>query len=70
MQTNNGGTLGKNKDKKKETHPDYSGKINVEGKAYYLSAWVKTNKQTGEKFFSLACKPVKAKAEDIDGIPD
>jgi len=53
----NKGTLGKNKRKEKESHPDYSGQINVAGVDYWLSAWLKTNASTGEKFFSLAVKP-------------
>ena len=39
----NKGILGKNKDKSKETHPEYKGQINVDGVEYWLSAWVKTN---------------------------
>jgi len=35
------GQLFKNDRKEKPTHPDYRGKINVEGKEYELSAWVK-----------------------------
>ena len=58
---NNSGTLGKNKRKEKDTHPDYSGKAVIDGKGYWISAWLKTagpNAQIpGEKFFSLAFKP-------------
>ena len=28
--------------KTKETHPDYKGKIMIDGKSYKLAAWVKT----------------------------
>lgn len=52
----NTGTLGKNKRKEKDTHPDYSGQINIEGVDYWLSAWVKTG-NNNEKFFSMAVKP-------------
>jgi len=53
-------TLGKNKaltdpkhaDKDKTKWPQYKGKINVEGRTYYLSGWIKENGETGEKFFS------------------
>jgi len=59
----NKGTLGKNKRKEKDTHPDYSGQINVEGTDYWLSGWLKTNKETGEKFFSLSVKPKEPRRE-------
>jgi hypothetical protein len=56
----NKGTLGKNKNPKSEKSPEYSGQLNVDGKLYWLAGWVKENKSTGEKFFSLA---VTAKEE-------
>lgn len=56
----NSGLLAKNKRKEKDTHPDYSGQINVEGVEYWLSGWLKTGKETsklaGEKFFSLSLR--------------
>lgn len=58
----NRGSLGKNKRKEQDKHPDYSGQINVDGRDYWLSAWLKTNNSTGEKFFSLAVKPKEVKA--------
>jgi len=36
--TNKGAIWG-NKDKKGETHPDFKGSINIEGKEYWLSGW-------------------------------
>lgn len=54
----NRGTLGKNKRREKDSHPEYTGKLNVDGKEYWLSGWVKES--DGEKFFSLS---VKAKDE-------
>lgn len=57
----NSGLLAKNKRKEKDTHPDYSGSINVDGVEYWLSGWLKTGKEgsklAGEKFFSLSVKP-------------
>lgn len=54
----NSGALFKNKEKTPE-HPnwaDYNGSINVAGRDYWLSAWVKETK-SGEKIMSLAVKP-------------
>lgn len=66
----NSGTLGRNKDKnpddpEQEKWPDHKGMINVDGNDYYLSAWVKTNSNTGEKFFSL-----KVKRKESDAKPE
>jgi hypothetical protein len=53
----NSGTFFVNDRKDKPNHPDYSGKINVEGKEYYLKGWKKTAK-SGTNFLSLAVNPV------------
>jgi len=55
----NSGTFFVNDRKEKPNHPDYSGKINVEGKEYYLKGWKKTAK-SGTNFLSLALNPVDA----------
>jgi hypothetical protein len=69
----NRGTLGKNQRREKDTHPEYTGQIDVNGVGYWLSAWVKEG-QNG-KFFSLAIKPKEeaaakpskaAPADDMD----
>lgn len=76
----NKGTLGKNKRKTQDTHPEYSGQINIDGVEYWLSGWVKTNANTNEKFFSLSVKRKDAKPEpkaaphefvdsDLDSLP-
>lgn len=52
----NRGTLFKNNRKEKESHPDYNGKINVNGENYDLSAWLKESK-SGMKFFSISVRP-------------
>ena len=59
----NRGTLGKNKRKEKDTHPEYTGTLNVEGKDYWLSGWVKDGPEN-TKFFSLSVKPKDAKPND------
>jgi hypothetical protein len=52
----NRGTISKNKRKTEDKHPDISGSINVEGVAYWLDGWMKTNGQDGCKFYSLTVK--------------
>lgn len=62
----NRGVLFKNHDKEKDTHPDYRGSINVDGKELWLSAWLKESKKDGSKFMSLSVKP---KLESDRGSP-
>ena len=56
----NRGTLFTNGNKQKETHPDYTGKINVEGIVYYLSGWKKTSK-AGNDYWSLSIQKKEEK---------
>lgn len=51
----NRGVLFKNDRKEQDNHPDYTGKIDVGGVEYWLSAWIKEG-QRG-KFMSLSIKP-------------
>ena len=53
----NSGAFFPNDRKEKPNHPDYTGKINVEGKDYYLKGWKKTAK-SGINMLSLAVNPV------------
>lgn len=61
----NRGTLGKNKSPKDDKSPEYTGKLNVEGKEYWVNAWVNTNKQDGSKFFSLSVKPKEEQSQTV-----
>lgn len=56
----NRGTLGKNRRREKDTHPEYTGQIDINGVGYWLSAWVKEGQ--GGKFFSLSVKPKEPQA--------
>ena len=53
----NRGSLFKNDKKEQDSHADYNGSINVEGKEFWLNAWVKESKKDGRKFFGLSLKP-------------
>ena len=57
----NTGLLARNSRKERDSQPDYSGSINVEGVEYWVSGWVKVGrdgtKLAGQKYFSLALTP-------------
>jgi hypothetical protein len=57
----NRGVLYRNENKQQENHPEYTGSLNVGGKEYWISGWVKESKKDGKKFFSLS---VKKKADE------
>ena len=63
----NKGMLSRNKRREKDSHPTHAGFINVDGKEYWLSAWVHVGKEgskiAGEKYFSLAIKPKEARKD-------
>jgi len=56
----NRGVLFKNEDKQSERHADYRGNINIDGKEFWLDAWIKKSK-AGKNFMSLSVKPKMAR---------
>jgi hypothetical protein len=54
-------SLFKNDRKEKDTQPDYTGTLNVDGTEYYLDAWLKEGRKG--KFFSGKIKQKGAGAE-------
>lgn len=48
-------TLNKNDRKETDKHPDYTGSLNVDGREFWLSAWLKDGSRG--KFFSGSIKP-------------
>lgn len=52
----NRGIISKNERKSKETHPDITGSINIEGTKFFLDGWRKTRKDGSGGFYSLRVK--------------
>ena len=59
----NSGTIFKNDKKAAENQPDYRGKINVDGKEWEISLWVKEGQKAG-KYFSAAIKEPWVKPDE------
>lgn len=59
------GALFVNERKNKDTHPDFTGRINVGGTDYWLSAWMKKSK-AGKKYMSLAVNAIEPKSANGD----
>ena len=51
----NQGYLMRRQDKRSETDCEFSGTINIEGKSFYLKAWVNQSKD-GRKYLRLAVR--------------
>lgn len=59
---NNSGALFKNDKQGVETRPDYRGQINVDGTDYWLSSWLKKDKN-GNTFMSLSVQSKDAQGK-------
>ena len=62
----NSGILFKNREKKTDKHPDYSGPAMIDGKPYQMAAWIKEGK--GGKFMSLAFSEPRSPKDRIEDI--
>ena len=61
----NKGVLFNEETKKSENHPDWTGKLDVEGKEYRIAAWERTTK-TGQPILSLAISEPRTVATDTN----
>jgi len=61
----NKGTIAKNTRKETDSQPDIAGSINVEGKDFWISGWLKKNSRDGSSFYSLSVKPKQERAAEI-----
>lgn len=57
-QKDGSGALFKNDRKEADNHPDYKGDCMIDGKKFYISAWIKDGKRG--KFMSLSIQPPRA----------
>jgi uncharacterized protein (DUF736 family) len=65
----NTGAIFKNTNKKADNHPDYKGKVNVNGKEMEVAAWVKQGKNGS--FMSLSfSEPYVAPTEERRPVGD
>lgn len=53
---NNRFILSRNDRREKDTHPEFTGTITVDGVEYWMSAWVQERKDGSGKFFSGSIK--------------
>ena len=62
----NSGMMARNENRKTDKHPEFSGSINVEGRDYWLSAWVNEGKpggkMEGKKYFSIKLNPKESRS--------
>lgn len=61
------GVLFPEREKQSDRHPDFTGKVTVEGKDYRIAAWKRASRSSGNPFLSLTLEEiVPLTAEEID----
>jgi len=71
----NRGAIWKNEKKEKDTHPDFTGSLNVDGREYWVSAWKrKEGAPPNSPALSFSVKPKEerqkqssSRFDDMDG---
>lgn len=58
----NSGTLSKNDRKTEPKHADYTGSCTIEGKEFWMNAWIKDG-QNGRKFMSFSFRPKESRTQ-------
>jgi hypothetical protein len=64
----NRGSIWKNERKTKDTHPDFTGSMNIEGREYFVDGW-RRKEGAGPKAPAMTLR-VKAKDAQPGGHPD
>ena len=65
---NNSGVLFKNKEKKTDKHPDYSGNIIINDTKYFLSCWVNESKK-GLTYWKLSASEEQKQPKTDSDLP-
>ena len=53
-----------------DKRPDRKGSINIEGREYWLSGWLRQSNKTGETFLSLKAEPKDAQQRPVQSDED
>jgi hypothetical protein len=56
------GSLFKNDKREKDSHPNLTGTVMIDGKEYWASGWTK-ERNNGDKWISLSFKPKEARQQ-------
>ena len=68
----NKGQIWKNDQKQTDSHPDFKGSLNVDGKEYWVSAWKRSpdaNPKAPALRFSIQAKEVKPQINQVQPNP-
>lgn len=66
----NRGSIWKNKKKEKDTHPDFTGSLNVDGTEYWVNAWRRKDDASPDApALTFTVRPKEQKAERPSNAP-